>query len=242
MYVLAVLLSVVVLAAVARRAGATWGRSMAVATCLVSLDVTRFLFASPVPLALGFGAARADAIAPVVAALYFMHLGVPFVAAWCLGSNSTVSLWPLGTVCAVGGALSAVLGVRPPWMLTDWRALESVEVFAWVASLDACPRAAFPSMHVALPLMLGYTFSPGGLRRAWLAYAALAAWVVVVAGEHWMTDVAGAVALVWVVRSLYERDGAGVFGTAGLGQNVHDECDGARLAEGEQRPSHLLDL
>jgi membrane-associated phospholipid phosphatase len=91
----------------------------------------------------------------------------------------------------------AVFPLEPPWM-ADAEVVRIVAVHTGSGIPDRNPLASIPSLHVALPLLLSFWF----LRERWkipawgmLAYAALIAFEVVLAGEHYVIDLIGAAAV-----------------------------------------------
>jgi hypothetical protein len=100
-------------------------------------------------------------------------------------------------------ALFALVPLAPPWMadpdVTRVISLRFGEI------QDANPVAALPSLHVALPVVLGLWF----LRQEWrlpgrllLGYAAVVSAEVVFSGEHYVIDIVAAVAVACAVSSL----------------------------------------
>jgi len=96
--------------------------------------------------------------------------------------------------------------VRPPWMANaDVTRILAVRLGADVK--DANPVAAMPSLHVALPLVLSFWMFKEGWRlpaRLMLVYSAVVALEVVFSGEHYVVDIAGAVAAAGLV-ALFAR-------------------------------------
>ena len=90
----------------------------------------------------------------------------------------------------------ALFPLEPPWM-GDPQVTRIIRVVLGSGVHDSNPLAAMPSLHVALPLTLGFWF----LRERWTAparamvvYAALVSSEVILSGEHYVIDVIGALA------------------------------------------------
>jgi len=87
----------------------------------------------------------------------------------------------------------------PPRLMPGWGFTDPVQQFTGVSlqhGIGAAlfnPYAAVPSMHVCVALLIGGTMSrlvrARVLRIAWLIYPVLIAFVVVVTGNHYFTDV-----------------------------------------------------
>jgi hypothetical protein len=91
----------------------------------------------------------------------------------------------------------ALFPLEPPWM-ADAEVVRVVAVHTGSGIPDRNALASIPSLHVALPLLLSFWF----LRERWkipawgmLAYTALISFEVVFAGEHYVIDLIGAVAV-----------------------------------------------
>ncbi|MGE0598269.1 MAG: phosphatase PAP2 family protein [Dehalococcoidia bacterium] len=102
-------------------------------------------------------------------------------------------------------ALFFLLPTRPPWMVDDsvQRLLLSR---GWVdyAGVDTNPVAAFPSLHVCIPSVIGLFVWVNWRRGRWLAwtswvYAGFIGFSVVYLGEHWVIDVVGGTAMAAIV-------------------------------------------
>ena len=88
-----------------------------------------------------------------------------------------------------------LLPTRPPWM-DSGQVTRIVALHYAAIGSDANPLAAMPSLHVALPVVLGFWFLHERWRGpgvAMLAYSVLVAFEVVLAGEHYLADVIAAV-------------------------------------------------
>ena len=99
-----------------------------------------------------------------------------------------------------------VLPVRPPWM-ADAEVTRVLFTRGWVeyASRDSNPVAAFPSLHVCIPAVIGLFLWRSWPKARWLAwasfvYAALVGFSVIYLGEHWLVDVLAGLGVAWVIR------------------------------------------
>jgi hypothetical protein len=93
-----------------------------------------------------------------------------------------------------------VFPTAPPRFFPEWGFIDSVSTFTGVhvshasGSMTALfnPYAAVPSMHVAFALMIGWPLArltrPLPVRIAWFLYPFLMAFVIVVTGNHFITD------------------------------------------------------
>lgn len=97
-------------------------------------------------------------------------------------------------VMAIALTIFALFPTRPPWM-EDGNVTRLIAIRVGGQITDPNPVAAFPSMHVALPMVTALWF----WRERWLrpcaimlAYTALVALEVVFAGEHYVADVVAA--------------------------------------------------
>jgi len=98
--------------------------------------------------------------------------------------------------------------VTPPWMETGISRILYDRSFVKYTEFDSNPVAAFPSMHAALPLVIGLFFILRCGRTRWLGwlavlYALLVGLDVVYLGEHWVIDVLAGYALAAVVAVLF---------------------------------------
>jgi hypothetical protein len=91
----------------------------------------------------------------------------------------------------------AVFPLQPPWMASP-EVTRIISIHMGSSIPDDNPLAAMPSLHVALPLLIGFWFFREQWRKpalAMMAYAALVAFEVTLSGEHYIIDIAGAVAV-----------------------------------------------
>src|SRR6266550_349313 len=95
----------------------------------------------------------------------------------------------------IANPLFALFPLHPPWMASA-EVTRIIALHMGSEIPDNNPLAAMPSLHVALPLLIGLWF----FRERWrvpalamLAYSALVALEVVFSGEHYVVDVAGGV-------------------------------------------------
>ena len=99
--------------------------------------------------------------------------------------------------------LYALVPARPPWMDADVIRFVATQSQDGGTRLDRNPYAAFPSLHVALPMAYAVWFAIGErpwmrrLRYGMFAWTAAVCWAVVYTGEHYILDVIGGV--VWGV-------------------------------------------
>jgi hypothetical protein len=94
--------------------------------------------------------------------------------------------------------LFGLFPLQPPWLADD-NVIRVVSLHLGSGIPDNNPLAAMPSLHVALPLLMSAWFFRERWRMpAWamLAYATLIAAEVTFAGEHYIIDVFGAIAVV----------------------------------------------
>ena len=103
-------------------------------------------------------------------------------------------LWCI-TLQFIVNPMFALLPLHPPWMASA-EVTRIIALHMGSEIPDNNPLAAMPSLHVALPLLIGLWF----FRERWrvpalamLAYSALVALEVVFSGEHYVVDVAGGV-------------------------------------------------
>ena len=111
-----------------------------------------------------------------------------------------------GVVIVLSAVIASVWPVVPPWMVGSARATSVVPGLAAIVAGDVSPVAAFPSVHVAIPVVVAWSERSW----AWSAYAVMTGVVVVLAGEHWVTDVLGGVCVAVVVVTA-----AGICGALG---------------------------
>lgn len=114
------------------------------------------------------------------------------------------------TLSLLTAAAFVLLPVIPPWMEGSSTRVLVDRAFTEYTSVDNNAVAAFPSMHAALPALMGLFFwtrcREDGRPLAWLCvgYAGSVGLSVVYLGEHWVIDVlagyafAGAVAWAFV--------------------------------------------
>jgi hypothetical protein len=94
--------------------------------------------------------------------------------------------------------LFGLFPLEPPWLADD-SVIRVISLHLGSGIPDNNPLAAMPSLHVALPLLMSVWFFRERWRApAWamLAYATLIAVEVTFAGEHYIIDVFGAIAVV----------------------------------------------
>lgn len=130
--------------------------------------------------------------ASLLALWYSSYLMVAPCAAWLLlrRSESLRLCIGLAALLLAGSLMNWLLPVAPPWAMGVPRAMDTFELTSSVVAEDIQPFAAWPSMHVAVPLFVALA-----ARGTWAVYASVTAMVVVLAGEHWLADVGGAIAL-----------------------------------------------
>jgi hypothetical protein len=91
--------------------------------------------------------------------------------------------------------------IEPPWMAGHVRAADAVSFYRTLVGGDVSSAAAFPSVHVAVPVAVALCESGWKREGAWWC-AIITAVVVVLGGEHWIVDVlAGALLALAVVLS-----------------------------------------
>lgn len=168
-------------------------------------------------------------MALALAVMYGSWWLAPYVVLMWRGWSLPSSL-ALLFVVGVGSWMAGSLSVAPPWMEGQTRAVDSLWFTAEVARHDAVPAAAFPSVHVLWPVAIAVLLRS----RVWFVYAALMSWVVVVSGEHWVSDVIAGWALGYV--------GASVLRSAWEREDVRDDDDGARVAALPQGGAYLRDV
>jgi hypothetical protein len=95
----------------------------------------------------------------------------------------------------------AIFPLEPPWMASH-DVVRIIAIYRDGTIPDGNPLAAMPSLHVAFPLLIALWF----YRERWkapalamLGYSCLVALEVVFAGEHYVVDVIGAVAVAGVI-------------------------------------------
>lgn len=141
--------------------------------------------------------------------------------------------------------LFALFPMRPPWMESD--DVTRIIALRFGGEIqDSNPLAAMPSLHVAFPLLLALWFT----RERWMApasalfaYTALIAAEVVFSGEHYVVDVAGAVALAFGIAALARVDYRAVWSRiAALAQRA--SAQGARTPQplSSERGQALIEL
>jgi membrane-associated phospholipid phosphatase len=99
------------------------------------------------------------------------------------------------------------LPVAPPWMSDPH--VQRLATLAVGQIEDNNQFAALPSMHVALPAVLGFWFLRerwNGLAAAMFAYTALIGFEVVVSGEHYIIDVIGGLGVAAAVYGAMQID------------------------------------
>jgi hypothetical protein len=165
-------------------------------------------------------------VAGLVAFWYCTYALIPWVAVWQRVSRRTLVL--LGAVLLTGSVVNVVLPVSPPWAAGYPRAAWQFAYMRHLLAGDMQSNAAFPSLHVAMPLAIAV----GERSWRWGVYVASVAIVVVVGGEHWVLDVAGAVGLVVLCEVVRAGVGARVPWSAGERQDVRDGGHGGGVAEG----------
>jgi membrane-associated phospholipid phosphatase len=147
-------------------------------------------------------------VAFILHAAWFM---LPFVSAGLLllverRKVAECLTWALAVSYA--GAIGYVLlPLTPPWMSEGIVRLAETRGTWDYTRVDNNPVAAFPSLHAALPLMLGLFFILRTRRARWFgwalsAYALLVGVSVVYMGEHWIVDVLAGYALAGAVAAL----------------------------------------
>ena len=102
--------------------------------------------------------------------------------------------------------LSLAFPVRPPWMV-DGEVVRVLFTRGWIeyASSDPNPVAAFPSLHVGIPAVIGLFLLVHWPKARWLGYVSLGyalivGFSVIYLGEHWLVDVLAALAVAWLIR------------------------------------------
>ncbi|HEX5478895.1 MAG TPA: phosphatase PAP2 family protein [Dehalococcoidia bacterium] len=113
------------------------------------------------------------------------------------------------SVIAVCDLIFFIVPTMPPWMADGTPRLLSA--YAGNAlQIDTNPTAAFPSLHVAVPLIAGVWLlhSQSRLWRivgvVWVIRAMLLFWAVVYTGEHYVLDGAAAIVIVLLVYRFYD--------------------------------------
>jgi membrane-associated phospholipid phosphatase len=101
---------------------------------------------------------------------------------------------------------SLAFPARPPWM-ADGEVVRVLFTRGWVqyVAADTNPVAAFPSLHVGIPAVIGLFLLVHWPRARWLgyanlAYALLVGFSVIYLGEHWLVDVLAGLGVAWVIR------------------------------------------
>lgn len=129
----------------------------------------------------------------LLALLYCSWALYPFLLVATGASVRTFAL------CASVIVLSAVIAVMwpvdPPWMSGSGRSIDAVPVLRDLVAGDVSPEAAFPSVHVAIPIVVAIAQRSW----SWWACALITGLVVVLAGEHWVIDVLGGVCIAVLV-------------------------------------------
>lgn len=109
----------------------------------------------------------------------------------------------------ISDAIFYMVPTTPPWMV-DGGVTRVLFTRGWVdyAGVDTNPVAAFPSLHAAIPVVIGL-FLWTNWREArfltWLSwgYGMLVGFSVIYLGEHWLVDVLGGYAVAFGVRWLF---------------------------------------
>jgi len=134
----------------------------------------------------------------VVAFLYLSWGFYPFVLLF--SRARLLTFVAIAMVIVMAGLMAMLMPVEPPWRTgAVLRAVSVVPVFGAIASADVSPVAAFPSVHVAVPVVVAFLEGIRAKGRAWAWYALVTAVVVVLAGEHWMLDCLAGVLLALLV-------------------------------------------
>ncbi len=120
--------------------------------------------------------------------------------------------WML-TTTYLAGMFYLLFPVEPPWLQLGVPRILYVRNFGdYPANIDPNPLAAFPSLHAAIPMVVGLFFLlRGGPKMAFfgkvsIVYALAVGFSIVYMGEHWAIDVfagyllAGAVAAAFMSR------------------------------------------
>jgi hypothetical protein len=226
-YATAVILEAVLLVACARWRGG-WGYAVLLVLAVVPADVVRAFSLTRVHTPGTWAGASSwrmgTGLALAATTLYCTYGLVPVVAALCPVRRRT--LFVLGGVLLVGSLVNGVWSVAPPWVEGYPRAANQFVYTRHLLADDVQPYAAFPSLHVGVPLAIAV----GQRSWRWLVYASVVGVVVVVAGEHWILDVVGAVALVAVCEVVCAGVGARVSWSAGKRQDLRNGGDGGGVA------------
>jgi hypothetical protein len=137
-----------------------------------------------------------------------------------------------------------LMPVQPPWLADHGVARILAMHWGGEVRLDSNPVAALPSLHVGLPLVLALwaaTHKHRLIAASMATFATATAVSVVFLGEHYVIDVAGAVALaltVGVAGALSERSLAGIRSA----RPWRAKLAGARRLVGAEQGQNLLEF
>jgi hypothetical protein len=139
-------------------------------------------------------------VVPVACGLAVLYLSWAFYPFVLVAVGVRMRSWLLiGSVIMIAALASWLIPVEPPWRTgAAVRAADVLPIFGGIVGADVSASAAFPSVHVAIPVVLALSERS----RNWGLYSVLVSVVVVLAGEHWVLDVVGGVGLalaVWAV-------------------------------------------
>jgi hypothetical protein len=125
---------------------------------------------------------------------FFVPAGVTLLVLFKWRSEfASYAAWYLGVMYGAV-ALFAIVPMQPPWM-ADPHVVRIFALHASEAQVDNNTVAAFPSLHVALPLTIALWSLTRGHRALGAVmglYALMIALAVVYLGEHYVIDVLGA--------------------------------------------------
>lgn len=105
----------------------------------------------------------------------------------------------------------ALLPMEPPWMAAGGDVTRVIAVQLDREISDINQVAAMPSLHVALPLVIGLWLRREAMQKASIlmfSYSGLVAFEVILAGEHYVVDILGAAtvaALALALSTWFER-------------------------------------
>jgi membrane-associated phospholipid phosphatase len=110
--------------------------------------------------------------------------------------------------CYASTFIFLMVPVAPPWMEPGVTRVLAERRVTGYTGLDNNPFAAFPSLHAALPLVIGLFFLLRCDRVRWLGwlavgYALAVGFAVVYLGEHWVLDVLGGYAFAVGVAAMF---------------------------------------